>query len=67
MPKAKKIPDDCMPICKSCCFFVPHKNSSYGDCRRYPPMIMEEDSGCTFSFSVSAIDDWCGEYQRRVN
>ena len=67
MIKKVTVPDDCMPMCSSCCFYVPVKESEGGECRRYPPIPIVENDTCTFAFAVCIDTDWCGEYQRRVN
>jgi len=67
MAAKKKLPDDCLPQCKTCCFYINDNKSDYGECRRFPPMIIPENNGCTFSFAMTQNNDWCGEYIRRVN
>ena len=65
---ASKIPDDCMPACRTCAFFVPDKEGDLGECHRLPPTLLPEvDGGVSFSFALTASDEWCGEYIRRVN
>jgi len=62
-----KIPDDCMPRCSSCAFFNPNKNSDIGECHRYPPTLLPDEQGVSFSFQLTAADEWCGEFIRYVS
>ena len=65
---ASKIPDDCMPRCSSCAFFKADKNGDLGECHRLPPTLLPEaDGGVSFSFALTAIDEWCGEFVRYVS
>ena len=65
---ASKIPDDCMPMCRTCAFFVHDKEGDLGECHRYPPTVLPEpDGGASFSFALTAIDEWCGEFVRYVS
>ena len=65
---ASNIPADCMPMCITCAFFVPDKNSSVGECHRYPPTILPDDGGgVSFSFPLTSADEWCGEFVRYVS
>jgi hypothetical protein len=65
---ASNIPADCMPMCRTCSFFKPDKEASLGECHRFPPTVLPEDNGgVSFSFALTASDEWCGEYIRRVN
>lgn len=56
-----------MPMCATCCFYIPVDGSDGGECRRYPPLAIAENDNCTFSFAICIDTDWCGEYQRRTN
>jgi hypothetical protein len=52
----------------TCAFFKPDKEADLGECHRYPPTVLPEDNGgVSFSFALTASDEWCGEYIRRVN
>jgi hypothetical protein len=65
---ASNIPDDCMPACRTCVFFIADKEGDLGECHRLPPTLLpESDGGVSFSFALTAYDEWCGEYIRRVN
>ena len=65
---ASKIPADCMPACRTCAFFVRDKEGDLGECHRLPPTVLPEDNGgASFFFALTASDEWCGEYIRRVN
>jgi hypothetical protein len=65
---ASKIPDDCMPRCSSCAFFIPDKNGDLGECHRLPPTLLpESDGGVSFSFALTSTDEWCGEFVRYVS
>lgn len=65
---ASKIPDDCMPRCGSCAFFKADKNGDLGECHRFPPTLLPEDNGgVSFSFILTATDEWCGEFIRYVS
>ncbi len=67
MPK-KPVVEDWMPKCASCAFFVPDAQQDVGECRRYPPAVFPEDGDSVgFSFALTQIDQWCGEFRRRVN
>jgi len=37
---ASKIPDDCMPMCRTCAFFKPDKEANLGECHRLPPTVL---------------------------
>lgn len=65
---SKKIPDDCMPRCENCSFYVAEKNNSVGECHRYPPKLMPEDNDMAiFAFPITGEDEWCGEFVRFTN
>lgn len=40
---SKKIPDDCMPRCSGCAFYVAEKKDKIGECHRYPPVLVPEE------------------------
>jgi hypothetical protein len=63
----KKIPDDCMPMCRTCSFYAGDKKEEFGECRRFPPQIIPDEDGVGFSFAITAEDQWCGEYRRATN
>lgn len=64
----KKIPDDCMPKCATCAFFVADAKEEIGDCRRLPPVVFPDgEEGLGFSFALTQADMWCGEYKRQCN
>lgn len=65
MPRKPKLPADCMPMCSTCAFC--RKDDEGGMCHRYPPVAVTDDEGFGFTHIPVAPDDWCGEYQRRVN
>lgn len=68
MPRKKSIPDDCMPRCETCAFFVGDQKEDIGECRRLPPTIfLDGDEGLGFSFSNTIKSMWCGEFKRKVN
>lgn len=65
---SKKIPDDCMPRCDRCAFYVAEKKDEVGECHRYPPTLLPEDSDVAiFTFPITAEDEWCGEFVRFTN
>ena len=65
---ASKIPDDCMPMCLTCAFFKSDNKTEIGECHRYPPISLpEDDGGLSFSFPITAADEWCGEFIRYVS
>ena len=65
---AKKIPDDCMPMCKNCSFFLIEPKDTLGFCRRYPPTIINlGDDSFDSIFPIVDSDEWCGEFNRFVN
>jgi hypothetical protein len=54
--------------CDECRFMVPENGTETGECRRYPPQIIDDadDAGrYTSVFPVVLLDEWCGEYQRK--
>jgi hypothetical protein len=62
------VPDDCMPKCSTCAFFVPDRKDELGECRRFPPAVFPDgDDGLGFSFSMTQPDQWCGEFRRRLS
>lgn len=64
----KKIPEDCLPSCGSCSFFLKQPKDDLGYCRRYPPTIVSlGDDEFESVFPISAPDDWCGEFVRFVS
>lgn len=64
----KKLPDDCMPKCASCAFFVCEPKDEMGECRRLPPLAcVADDQGVMFAFAVVHHTEWCGEFKRRVS
>jgi hypothetical protein len=67
MPKKPAIPADCMPMCKTCAFYLVDPGADFGECRRFPPVMVQEGEGYTFSFPVVNADDFCGEFKRRTN
>lgn len=68
MPRKKTLPDDCMPRCASCAFFVGDVKEDIGECRRLPPAVFPDgEEGLGFSFSLTAKQMWCGEFKRQVN
>jgi hypothetical protein len=68
MARKKSVPDDCMPRCASCAFFVGDPKEEIGDCRRYPPTTFPDgDEGLGFSFSITVSNMWCGEFIRKCD
>ena len=68
MTKKKTIPEDCMPRCGSCAFFVADAKDELGECRRLPPYVLPDgDDGVGFSFAVTVVDYWCGEFKRKLS
>lgn len=65
--KKKKEDEDWMPRCGSCVFFVGDKQDSFGECRRLPPTVFPEDEGVGFSFAITEVSQWCGEFKRVTN
>jgi hypothetical protein len=63
----KSIPDDCMPACVSCAFFMCELKEDLGFCHRYPPTIIEIEGDYDSCYPVTSRSDWCGEFVRRVN
>jgi len=61
------IPDDCLPRCGTCAFFESDKKTEIGECHRYPPILLPDEQGVSFSFTLTAADDWCGEFVRFVS
>jgi hypothetical protein len=52
--------------CGNCKFYAdyyePHENA-VGVCRRYPRVLMDQDSGSCYYIDVRNLDDWCGEWK----
>lgn len=64
---SKVVSDDCSPACASCAFFsLDEPKDEMGYCKRYPPIFVTDESGEGWTHSVSAFDDWCGEFKRKV-
>jgi hypothetical protein len=61
------IPADCMPMCKTCVFFVFEPQNDVGECRRYPPANIATENTLTYEFSITEPEFWCGEYKRLIN
>lgn len=64
---SKKIPDDCMPACISCAFFICEPKEDLGYCYRYPPKLIEIEGNFESCYPVTERKDWCGEFVRKVN
>lgn len=63
MATKKKIPADCMPMCKTCTYA--ELEDGVGVCHRFPPIpILAEEPEFTFPGIVES--DWCGEYIRKL-
>jgi hypothetical protein len=57
-----------MPRCSNCAFYVAEKKDEVGECHRYPPTLLPEDSDVAiFTFPITAEDEWCGEFVRFTN
>lgn len=67
MVRKKTIPDDCMPRCETCAFFIGDPKEDMGECRRYPPNTFPEDEGLGFSFGITIKTMWCGEFTRKLD
>lgn len=67
MSKKISVPSDCLPMCKTCAFFVSDKKNDIGECHRFPPKLLTGEEGVSFSFALCADSDWCGEYVRFVS
>jgi hypothetical protein len=65
--RKKKIPDDCMPMCKTCSFYLTDPKDSAGFCRRYPAVVVVINDEVECGFPVMLPDEWCGEYARATN
>jgi len=49
-------------------FFKQDKDADLGECHRLPPTLLPEtDGGVSFSFALTASDEWCGEFVRYVS
>lgn len=59
-----EVPDG--PQCRTCMYWESDGNQDMGLCRRFPPSFIVEDGETSTSFAVSADNDWCGEYRRRL-
>lgn len=65
---AKKQPEDWMPKCGNCAFFVIEPKEEVGECRRLPPVVFADgEDGLGFSFSLTVPDRWCGEFKRKCD
>ncbi len=68
MPRKKQEAEDWMPRCGSCAFFVGESSDDTGECRRLPPAIFPDgENAISFSFAITKIDQWCGEFKRRCD
>lgn len=68
MAKKQAIPEDCLPRCASCAFFIPDPKDDIGECRRYPPVVFPDgEDGLGFSFSMTGSTQWCGEFRRKLS
>ncbi len=67
--RAKKttIPEDCMPMCKSCAFWESDTEIDGGFCRRQPPAVFMVDDEPASTFPVTGERDWCGEFRRKTS
>ena len=52
--------------CGGCEYFTGEPRNQDGVCRRYPPVAINEDGTCYFTFPSVDVVDWCGEFRRRV-
>lgn len=56
------------PSCAECRYF---KAGEVPTCHRRPPVLVtpscEEDTGPQYAFPPTAPDEWCGEYESRIN
>lgn len=56
--------------CETCRWWLRHRGtkagkkyiSNKGDCRRYPPTVMQDENEDS-QFPISPLFDWCGEWQ----
>jgi hypothetical protein len=67
MPKKQAIPEDCMPRCASCVFFVIEPKDEIGECHKNPPFILMDEEGLGYCFPIVPPEEWCGAFQRRLS
>lgn len=65
--KKTKLPEDCMPMCKTCVFFHMDPKHDVGECRRYPPTNIPTENALSYEFSITEPEFWCGEFRRQTN
>lgn len=59
MPRKKKQQEVIdVPSCSSCMF------NKDGDCRRMPPIFVNDGEQCGFTWPPVEPDEWCGEHKR---
>ena len=64
---SNSVPADCMPMCSTCSYSKLDKDAGYSFCHRYPPSVVIDSDGTTYTFVPVGDDDFCGEYRRRSN
>lgn len=76
MPRAKKPDPKSEPqraACATCGYFIRQHTdkamqADYGDCRRYPPTIVNDpDDGMASVWPIVELADACGEWRARMN
>ena len=66
MKKPKK-PELFPDTCGNCRFIRFGSSLEVGFCQRFPPLLSDADGEMAFTFPVVTDDEWCGEYQRKLN
>lgn len=56
--------------CGACVFFAggdnnPKSPGEFAECKRFPPIVIQENGERDDARPLVHFDDWCGEYQRR--
>jgi hypothetical protein len=49
--------------CVSCRYW--QGRAGYGECRKYPPVVVDAMDGVSTEWPAVATDDWCGEWEKR--
>lgn len=66
---AKKVPPTAGNVCERCKWFAALTVAA-GECRRYPPTVVEQPSTYQHGSELGAfvlveVDNWCGEWTKR--
>ena len=62
-----ELPDDCLPMCKTCNAYVKFDEIDQGTCRANPPQTIVVNDELDAVFPVVLSHEWCRRYERKTN